>query len=148
RAFLAILEMRASEAIAWGERAVALAAEDTPAREFATSMLAFGLDQAGRHAEARATGVSDYTLGRVLLAAAELGPPRALLEAEVRRMEAQRSLVGAALSLSLLARAEFVAGEWASADVHAARAVALAVEADDTAAQVYAYAAAVLVPAA
>jgi DNA-binding CsgD family transcriptional regulator len=159
-AFLGLLRLRATETIEWGRRAAELVADDPVSRRLSVWALATALDQVGRHAEA--IGVLDDVERR--LAPGDRPPDRtraSIAMTDDRHAEAREQLsadavairrlgssVVAALAYSWLARADFAAGAWDDAIVHAERAVALAVESDDVAAQVFAYSAAMLVPAA
>ena len=150
-AFLGILRIRASEAIEWGRKATALQGIDLSAWA-----LAFGLDQDGQHEEAAAVlDAAGMTLGdgrpgrirgRLLLAADELDDARKDLGSTFPGSPGHGSLVTSAITGSNLARAEYAAGEWDDATLHGARAVAVALESDDVAAQLYAHSAALLVP--
>ena len=147
RAFLATCRLRGSEAIEWAQRAVALAPQDTATGLFAAASLAHGLSHAGRRAEAHAAldrwlddpGAPPPGSGFVLLAVkanlliddAELASARAALEASTRASLQEGLFVVAAMSLSGIARLDYLEGRWDDAVIAAQRAIALAVESED-----------------
>ena len=147
RAFLATCRLRSGESIEWAERAVALAPHDTATRLFAAASLAHGLSHAGRRAEAHAAldrwlddpGAPPPGSGFVLLALkanlliadGDLSAARAAFETSARASLDEGLLVVAAMSLSGLARVDFLDGAWDDAVIAAQRAIALAIESED-----------------
>ena len=143
RAFLGILQLRAQEAVEWARRALALLAEDDPARGFSTQWLALGLYWSGRRDEARALSTVGSIGAGLLLADDDVAAARRALAGET-----SRSLVVAARRLAKLSQVAFAAGDWDDAVVLAERAQVIATESAEAAALVAAYWAAATVAAA
>ncbi|MDA0182886.1 AAA family ATPase, partial [Solirubrobacter phytolaccae] len=142
-AFLAVLRLRAQDAIDWAERAIALEASPGPA----AGWLMLGLYWSGRRDEARALaarseGVLVSHRATILLADDEPQAAQATVGGP-----AGGSLVVAARLHATRSRAALAAGSWDDAAVLAARAHAFALESDELAAQAPAYLAAVSVAA-
>ncbi len=150
RAFLAIVRLQGAAAVEWAERSRALRADGQTAWS-----LALGLYYTGRRAEARALvdeearrGVPLNSMkGGLLLADDELDAARDAFAGMPHAVTAG-SLVIAARALAKQAQLEHAAGRWEETVVLAARATAIADEADEVAAQAVAGWASVLVPAA
>jgi DNA-binding CsgD family transcriptional regulator/tetratricopeptide (TPR) repeat protein len=147
RAFLATCRLRSAESIDWAQRAVALAPHDTATGLFAAASLAHGLSHAGRRADAHAAldrwlddpGAPPPGSGFVLLALkanlliadGDLAAARAAFETSARASLDEGLLVVAAMSLSGLARVDYLEGAWDDAVIAAQRAIALAIESED-----------------
>ena len=146
-AFLATARLRGQEAIDWAERAVDLAPADPGTGLLVAPSLALGLSFTGRPEEAHAAldrwlddpaapprGAGFVLLalkGFLLLAEGDLDAAHAAFETSAHESLEQGLLVVAALSLSGLARASYLAGAWDAAVVAGERAIALAVESED-----------------
>lgn len=146
-AFLATSRLRGREAIEWAQRATALAPDDPATGLLVAPSLALGLSFTGAKAEAHAAldrwledpAAPPHAAGFVLLALkgflllgeGDLRAARAAFETSAAESLERGLLVVAALSLSGLTRAEYLAGEWDGAVVAGERALALAVESED-----------------
>jgi DNA-binding CsgD family transcriptional regulator len=146
-AFLATSRLRGREAIEWAQRAMALAPDDPGTGLLVAPSLALGFSFTGSRAEAHAAldrwlddpAAPPHAAGFVLLALkgllllgdGDLRGARAAFETSASESLERGLLVVAALSLSGLTRAEYLAGEWDSAVVASERALALAVESED-----------------
>ncbi len=147
RAFLATCRLRSGDSIEWARRAVALAPHDTATGLFAAASLAHGLSHAGRRAEAHAAldrwlddpGAPPPGSGFVLLALkanlliadGDLVAARSAFETSARASLDEGLLVVAAMSLSGLARVDYLEGAWDDAVIAAQRAITLAIESED-----------------
>jgi DNA-binding CsgD family transcriptional regulator len=146
-AFLATARLRGLEAIEWARRAMALAPGDPATGLLVAPSLALGLSFIGSRADAhaaldrwledlaaprRAAGFVLLALkGFLLLGEGDVRGARAAFESSADESLERGLLVVAALSLSGLTRAEYLAGTWDSAVVASERAIALAVESED-----------------
>ena len=162
RAFVAASRLRGGQAVEWARRAVALAPDDVATALLAAPSLALGLSFGGRPLEARAEldrRLADRDApppgsGFVLLAikaqllagAAELEGAAVAFERSARAGVEDGMHVVAALSLSGLARVQYLSGSWDDAVVSAERAVPLAVESEDRWVVAHARLSAALVP--
>ena len=147
RAFLATARLRGHEAIDWAQRAVALAPDDAATGLLVAPSLALAFSFTGPRDEAHAAldrwlddpaaprhGAGFVLLalkGFLLLGDGDLPAARAAFETSAAESLDRGLLVVAALSLSGLTRAEYLAGDWDSAVVASERAIALAVESED-----------------
>jgi DNA-binding CsgD family transcriptional regulator len=147
RAFLATARLRGHEAIDWAERAVALAPDDAATGLLVAPSLALGFSFTGSRDAAHAAldrwlddpSVPPHGAGFVLLAVkgflllsdGDLAAAGAAFETSATESLERGLLVVAALSLSGLTRAEYLAGNWDSAVVAGQRAISLAVESED-----------------
>jgi DNA-binding CsgD family transcriptional regulator len=139
--------LRGQEAVDWSRRAIALAAPGDPMRSTAETDLGVGLAYAGRLSEGLAAlqsalarvaatpGESGLPLktarGWLRLVADDLAGARAdLVEAAALALRLE-SFAVAAWAFALLARADYHAGAWDDAVVHAERGLAVAVESDN-----------------
>ncbi len=127
--------------VTWCTRALARTGPDTVTRWAASTYLAHGLGYAGRAADsfaavAGADGPDFAWLeprsarGTLRLVEDDLDGARADLAAAAMAASRFGVLNTAAFSFAFLARAEFLAGEWDDAVVHADRAVAINIESD------------------
>ncbi len=127
--------------VTWCGRALARTGPDTVTRWAASTYLAHGLGYAGRTAESFAAVVAadgpDFSWleprsarGTLRLVEDDLDGARADLEAAATAASRLGVLNTAAFSFAFLARAEYLAGAWDDAVVHAERAVAVNIEAD------------------
>jgi DNA-binding CsgD family transcriptional regulator len=146
-AFLATSRLRGREAIEWAQRAMALAPGDPATGLLVAPSLALGFSFIGSRSEAhaaldrwledpvaprRAAGFVLLALkGFLLLGEGDVRAARAAFETSAAESLERGLLVVAALSLSGLTRAEYLAGAWDSAVVAGERAIALAVESED-----------------
>ena len=146
-AFLTASRLRGREAVAWAQRAIALAPDDRGLGLLVAPSLAIGTsysgDRPGAHAALdrwlddpstpeRAGGYILLALkGILLLADGQIAAARAALQRSATASLDRGLLVVAALSLSGLAHAQYLAGDWDDAVVASERALALAVESDD-----------------
>jgi DNA-binding CsgD family transcriptional regulator len=146
-AFLATSRLRGGEAIAWAERAMALAPGDPANGLLVAPSLALALSFTGRTQDAHAAldrwlddpsapshGAGFVLLalkGFLLLAEGDLRAARAAFETSATESLERGLLVVAAVSLSGLTRVEYLAGAWDSAVVSGERAIALAIESED-----------------
>ena len=146
-AFLATARLRGREAIEWAQRAMALAPDDPATGLLVAPSLALGLSFTGSPREAHAAldrwlddpaaprhGAGFVLLalkGFLLLGDGDVRGARAAFETSAAESLERGLLVVAALSLSGLNRAEYLAGAWDSAVVASERAIALAVESED-----------------
>jgi DNA-binding CsgD family transcriptional regulator/tetratricopeptide (TPR) repeat protein len=146
-AFLATSRLRGGEAIEWARRAMALAPDDPGTGLLVAPSLSLGYSFTGSRAEAhaaldrwlddpatpqRAAGFVLLALkGYLLLAEGDVHRARTAFETSAAESLERGLFVVAALSLSGLTRAEYLAGEWDSAVVASQRAIALAVESED-----------------
>jgi DNA-binding CsgD family transcriptional regulator len=142
-----LYRLRGQQAVAWSRRAIALAAPGDPMRSTAETDLGVGLAYAGRLSEGLAALQSALT--RVAATAGERGLPlktargwlrlvaddlvgaRADLAEEAALALRLESFAVAAWAFALLARADYYAGAWDDAIVHAERGLAVAVESDN-----------------
>ena len=163
-AFLATARLRGHEAIEWAQRAVALAPDDAATGLLVAPSLALGLSFTGSRDQAHAaldrwlddpaapTHGAGFVLlalkGFLLLGDGDLRAARAAFETSAAESLDRGLLVVAALSLSGLARAEYLAGAWDGAVVASERALALAVESEDRWVIAFAHWSASYVPAA
>ena len=146
RAFLASARLRGDESIEWARRAIDLLPGDAATERFAAPSLALGLSYTGRMDEARRAldrllGEPGSAAGRgfilrtqkakMQLAAGELDAARTAFDQSAEASLAEGLFVVAAMSLSGLTRADYLAGRWDDAAVSAERAVTLAVESED-----------------
>ena len=127
--------------VTWCQRALERTGPDTVTHWAATTYLAHGLGYAGRTAESftavAAADGPDYVWleprsarGTLRLVEDDLDGARADLAAAALAASELGVLNTAAFSFAFLARAEYLAGAWDDAVVHAERAVAINVEAD------------------
>lgn len=127
--------------VTWCRRALERTGPDTVTHWAATTYLAHGLGYAGRTAESFAVAAAadgpDYVWleprsarGTLRLVEDDLDGARADLAAAALCASELGVLNTAAFSFAFLARAEYLAGAWDDAVVHAERAVAINVEAD------------------
>jgi DNA-binding CsgD family transcriptional regulator len=146
-AFLATARLRGREAIDWAQRAMALAPGDPATGLLVAPSLALGFSFIGSRAQAhaaldrwledptaprRAAGFVLLALkGFLLLGEGDVRAARAAFETSATESIERGLLVVAALSLSGLTRAEYLAGAWDGAVVAGERAIALAVESED-----------------
>jgi DNA-binding CsgD family transcriptional regulator len=146
-AFLATARLRGREAIDWAQRAMSLAPDDPATGLLVAPSLALGFSFIGSRAQAhaaldrwledptaprRAAGFVLLALkGFLLLGEGDVRAARAAFETSATESLERGLLVVAALSLSGLTRAEYLAGAWDSAVVAGERAIALAVESED-----------------
>jgi DNA-binding CsgD family transcriptional regulator len=146
-ALLATSRLRGREALEWVRRATGLAPDDPAVGLLVAPSLALGMSFTGRPRDAhaaldrwlddaaaprRATGFVLLALkGFLLLADGDLGAARAAFEASAAESLERGLLVVAALSLSGLTRAQFLAGDWDGAVVSGERSIALGVESED-----------------
>jgi DNA-binding CsgD family transcriptional regulator len=146
-AFLATSRLRGGEAIAWAQRATALAPDDPATGLLVAPSLALGFSFTGSSANAhaaldrwledpapprRSAGFVLLALkGYLLLGQGDVRRARTAFETSATESLERGLLVVAALSLSGLTRAEYLAGEWDNAVVASQRAIALAVESED-----------------
>jgi DNA-binding CsgD family transcriptional regulator len=146
-AFLATSRLRGGAAIEWAQRAMSLAPDDPATGLLVAPSLALGFSFTGSRADAhaaldrwledpaaprRAAGFVLLALkGFLLLGEGDVRGARAAFETSAAESLERGLLVVAALSLSGLTRAEYLAGEWDSAVVASERALALAVESED-----------------
>jgi DNA-binding CsgD family transcriptional regulator len=149
--------------VAWSRRALALAGPDTPTNHAARTYLAYGLAYTGAAAEAYAAseGAAERpdapayawlqprsARGLLRLVDDDLDGARDDLASAAAGASALGVSATASFCLAYLARAEYFAGAWDDAVVHADRAVAVATEADLDFVSAMALAVAALVPAA
>ena len=145
--------------VTWCRRALERAGPDTVTHWAATTYLAHGLGYAGRTAESftavTAAEGPDYVWleprsarGTLRLVEDDLDGARADLAAAALAASELGVLNTAAFSFAFLARAEYLAGAWDDAVVHAERAVAINVESDLDFARSMVVGIAALVPAA
>ena len=146
-AFLATARLRGHEAIEWAHRAVALAPDDPATGLLAAASLALGFSFVGDRKNAHASldrwlddpaaprhgaGFALLALkGFLLLGDGDLRAGRAAFETSAVEARDCGLLVVAALSLSGLSRADYLAGAWDNAVVASERAIALAEESED-----------------
>jgi DNA-binding CsgD family transcriptional regulator len=146
-AFLATSRLRGHEAIEWAQRAMALAPDDPATGLLVAPSLALGFSFIGSRAAAHAAldrwledpAAPEHAAGFVLLALkgflllgeGDVRGARAAFETSAAESLERGLLVVAAVSLSGLTRAEYLAGAWDSAVVASERAIALAVESED-----------------
>jgi DNA-binding CsgD family transcriptional regulator len=115
----------------WARRALQLSPPGSPTAEVAAAHVVFGLGHAGRPADAaRAVPAHDpvqagVARGWLRLLTDDLDGARADLDAAARAAGPHGIVNSVAFALAYLARAEFVAGAWDDAAVHAERAAAL-----------------------
>jgi DNA-binding CsgD family transcriptional regulator len=147
RAFLATARLRGHEAIDWAQRAVALAPGDAATALLVAPSLALGFSFVGSRDDAHRAldrclddpAAPRHGAGFVLLAVkgflllgdGDLPAARTAFETSAAESLERGLLVVAALSLSGLTRAEYLAGAWDKAVVASERAIALAVESED-----------------
>jgi len=147
RAFLATARLRGHEAIEWAQRAVALAPDDAATGLLVAPSLALGFSFIGWREDAHAAldrwlddpaaprhGAGFVLLavkGFLLLGEGAVAAARTAFETSAAESLERGLLVVAALSLSGLTRAEYLAGAWDSAVVASERAIALGVESED-----------------
>ncbi len=145
--------------VTWCARALERTGPDTVTHWAATTYLAHGLGYAGRTAESFAAVAGadgpDFTWieprsarGTLRLVEDDLDGAIADLAAAATTALRFGVLNTAAFSFAFLARAEYLAGEWDDAAVHAERAVAVNIEADLEFTRSMVYGIAALVPAA
>jgi DNA-binding CsgD family transcriptional regulator/tetratricopeptide (TPR) repeat protein len=146
-AFLATARLRGREAIAWAQQAMTLAPGDPATGLLAAPSLALGFSFIGSAADAHAAldrwledpATPRHAAGFVLLALkgflllgeGDVRGARAAFETSAAESLERGLLVVAALSLSGLTRAEYLAGAWDGAVVASERAIAVAVESED-----------------
>ena len=146
-AFLATSRLRGRDAIEWVERAVAITPDDPATGLLVAPSLALGMSFTGSREQAHAAldrwlddpSAPPHGAGFVLLALkgfllmgdGDLPAARAAFETSAAESLERGLLVVAALSLSGLTRAEYLAGDWDHAVVSAERALPLAVESED-----------------
>jgi DNA-binding CsgD family transcriptional regulator/tetratricopeptide (TPR) repeat protein len=127
--------------VTWCTRALERTGPDTVTRWAASTYLAHGLGYAGRTAESFAVVTAadgpDFAWleprsarGTLRLVEDDLDGARADLAAAAMAASRLGVLNTAAFSFAFLARAEYLAGEWDDAVVHADRAVAINIESD------------------
>lgn len=149
--------------VEWSRRALALTGPDTPTSHAARTYLAYGLGYTGAAAEAyAATEAAVQRPGDQAYAWLQPRSARGLLRLVDDDLDGARDDLGSAavgasalgvsatasFCLAYLARAEYFAGAWDDAVVHADRAVAVSTEADLDFVSAMASAVAALVPAA
>jgi DNA-binding CsgD family transcriptional regulator len=140
--------------VTWARRAVELSPAGSPTAEVAAAHVVFGLVHAGRADEAAAEVPrhdpvqSGVARGWLRLLTDDLDGARADLGAAARTAGPHGIVNSVAFSLAYLARAEYLAGAWDDAVLHAERAAMYAAESDSALVRGLVFGVAVLVPAA
>ena len=140
--------------VAWARRAVELSPPGSPTAEVAAAHVVFGLVHSGRAEEAFAAVPAHDPVqagvarGWLRLLTDDLDGARADLDAAARTAGPHGIVNSVAFCLAYLARAEFLAGAWDDAVVHAERAAVLVAESSSALMTGLVHGAAALVPAA